>query len=99
MESKETWLDRQTLAKALFCTDRAIQTLKADGTFCGGVHYYAVGNGLKSGGKHVYCLELCREALLLRTAKKAKNKAKAAELKPAETFDINHLGELVSARA
>ena len=36
--------------------------------FKAGTHYYSVGEG-KQRGKHIYNLELCRKALLERTAK------------------------------
>ena len=62
-----------------------------------GVHLYAVGNGTIR-GKHIYSIEDCRAALLERTAELAKKKAKAEQIKPAETYSDSYLNELISRR-
>ena len=95
--SSQTWLDIQQLAEQLCCSDRLIYEMRAELFLKPGVHFYTLGKGTIR-GKHIYCLELCREALLLRTAKKAKQKTKAEQIKTAEIYSESHLRELVSRR-
>ena len=93
----DNWMDIQKLSKALGCSDRTINELKNLGVLIPGVHFYAVGNGTIR-GKHMYSLEDCRAALLERTAELAKKKAKAEQIKPAETYSDSYLNELISRR-
>ena len=65
------WLEIDDLAKGLMCSKKSVYNYRDDGIFVAGVHYYSVGTG-KGRGKHIYCLELCRKALIERTKKKAK---------------------------
>ena len=58
-----------------------------------GVHFYALGN-ISKGGKHIYCVELCRQALLDETAKQAK--AESDKVKAQEVYNQSHLKELVT---
>ena len=68
MSSKETWLEIRELADALFCSVKSVYIYRDKNLFKAGTHYYSVGEG-KQRGKHIYNLELCRKALLERTAK------------------------------
>ncbi len=65
------WLEIDDLAKGLMCSKKSVYNYRDDGIFVAGVHYYSVGTG-KVRGKHIYCLELCRKALIERTKKNAK---------------------------
>ena len=87
--SSQTWLDIQQLAEQLGCSDRLVYEMRSEGLLVPGVDFYTLGKGTIR-GKHIYCLELCREALLLRTAKKTKLKAKAQRIKPTETYNEDH---------
>ena len=60
------WLEIDDLAKGLMCSKKSVYNYRDDGIFVAGVHYYSVGTG-KVRGKHIYCLELCRQALIERT--------------------------------
>ena len=91
-----TWSDIDQLTKQLCCSNRIITDLIKDETFCAGVHYYTLGNSVSKGAKRIFCLELCREALLKKTAELAKQKSK--EVKGQETYNESHLRELVSRR-
>jgi hypothetical protein len=87
-----TWLPIDQLASQLHCGERTVDELRADGVFRPGTHFYAVGKGQRR-GKFVYCLELCRAALLERTAQlEAERKAK---VEAAVTYDAGHLDELL----
>ena len=95
--SSQTWLDIQQLAEQLGCSDRLVYEMRSEGLLVPGVDFYTLGKGTIR-GKHIYCLELCRKALLLRTAEKTKLKASAEQIKPAETYSDSYLKELISRR-
>ena len=84
-----TWLTAEDLAAQLHCSERQIHQLKADGLFKPGEHYYAIGGG--SRGRHVYALELCRQALLDQT----KKQKVLARSKKRATYDKDHLDQLI----
>ena len=84
-----TWLTAEDLAAQLHCSERQIHQLKADGLFKPGVHYYAIGGGTR--GRHVYALELCRQALLDQT----KKQETLARSKKRATYDKDHVDQLV----
>ncbi|QCH14372.1 hypothetical protein CB0101_05010 [Synechococcus sp. CB0101] len=87
-----TWLPIEQLAEQLVCGERTVDTLRSEGIFKAGEHYYAVGSGKKR-PKFVYCLESCRAALLKRTAElEAERKATVED---AVTYDEEHLEELI----
>ena len=87
-----TWLPIDQLADQLLCSERNVDTLRSEGIFKAGVHFYSIGAG-KQRGKFVYCLEACRAALLQRTADlEAGRKAK---VDAAVTYDEEHLEELI----
>jgi hypothetical protein len=87
-----TWLPIERLAEQLVCGERTVDTLRSEGIFKAGEHYYAVGSGKKR-PKFVYCLESCRAALLKRTAElEAERKAMVED---AVTYDEEHLEELI----
>ena len=71
------WLEIHDLAEGLKCSIKSVYNYRDDGIFVAGVHYYSVGNG-KVRGKHIYCLELCRQALIERT-KRQQQKVEKAE--------------------
>ena len=56
--------------------------------FKAGTHYYSVGEG-KQRGKHIYNLELCRKALLERTAKESRNN---------ETYDQREIRKIIDRK-
>ncbi len=87
-----TWLPIDQLSEQLLCSERTIDTLRADGVFIPGTHFYAVGNG-KQRGKFIYSLEGCRAALLQRTADHAHQRVAAVDA--ATTYDEGHLDELL----
>ena len=68
MSQTSTWLEIRELAEALFCSVKSVYIYRDKNLFKAGTHYYSVGEG-KQRGKHIYNLELCRKALLERTAK------------------------------
>ena len=68
MSQNHTWLEIRELAEALFCSVKSVYIYRDKNLFKAGTHYYSVGEG-KQRGKHIYNLELCRKALLERTAK------------------------------
>ena len=88
--SSNTWVEIGSLTEQLLCSSKIIYELKKSGVFQPGVHFYTLGD-LK--GKHVYCVELCRQALLEKTADLAKKKSKNILNK--ETYNEAHLEELV----
>ena len=57
--------------------------------FKAGTHYYSVGEG-KQRGKHIYNLELCRKALLERTAKNTRLN---------ETYDEREIRKIIDRKA
>ena len=91
MKESPTWIKIDPLSEQLQCSKRTIYDLKTDNVLRAGVHYYAVGKGT---ARHVYNLDLCREALLEETAKRAKLEAK--KIKATETYTDSHRQELVS---
>ena len=95
MNLNYTWSDIDQLTKQLCCSNRIITDLIKDETFCAGVHYYTLGNSVSKGAKRIFCLELCREALLKKTAELAKQKSN--EIKEQETYNESHLKELVAS--
>lgn len=84
-----TWLTADDLAAQLHCSERQLHQLKADGLFKPGEHYYAIGGGTR--GRHVYALELCRQALLDQT----KKQKLLARSKKRATYDKDHLDQLI----
>ena len=78
------------LAEQLGCSERTIHHLKASGVLQAGHHYYAPTGSLR--GKHHFHLERVRETLLERTAEAVKARA----LKSPETYDREHLQQLVN---
>ena len=56
--------------------------------FRAGTHYYSVGEG-KQRGKHIYNLELCRKALLERTAK---------DTRLNETYDEREIRKIIDRK-
>ena len=96
MNPNYTWLDIDQLAEQLCCSNRIITDRIKDEIFCAGSAYYTLGNSVSKGAKRIFCLELCREALLRKTAELAKQKSK--EVKGQETYNESHLRELVSRR-
>ena len=97
MNPNYTWLDIDQLRKELCCSNRTISDLIEREIFCGGVQFYTLGNSVSKGAKRIFCLELCREALLKKTAELAKQKSKV--VKGQETYNESHLKELVNAGA
>ena len=91
MNQRQTWSDVNSLAEELKCSPRTIYDLKTDNVLQAGVHYYAVGKGT---ARHVYNVDLCRDALLEETAKRAKIEAK--KIKATETYNESHRKELVA---
>ena len=87
-----TWLLIEQLAEQLVCGERTVDTLRSEGIFKAGEHYYAVGAGKKR-PKFVYCLESCRAALLERTAELEAERKAMVEV--AFTYDEEHLEELI----
>ena len=86
------WLPMSQLAEQLGCSERTIHLLKASGILQPGHHYYAATGSLR--GKHHFHLERVRETLLKRTAEAVK----ARELKSPETYDHEHLRQLVEKK-
>lgn len=89
----ETWIEADALAEELHCSKRQLEEFKAQRIFKPGHHFYGIGINGRRGGKHVYCLERCRETLLSRTAAKAAAERKAA--KAITTYDTEHLDQLI----
>ena len=88
MSSKETWLEIRELADALFCSVKSVYIYRDKNLFRAGTHYYSVGEG-KQRGKHIYNLELCRKALLERTAKESRNN---------ETYDQREIRKIIDRK-
>ena len=93
MNPNLTWVEIAQLREHLLCSEKVIYAAKKIGILKAGEHFYCLGN-ISKGGKHIYCVELCRQALLEQTAKQAK--AQSEKLKSQETYNSNHLKELVS---
>ena len=91
MKDRPIWIRIDPLSDELQCSKRTIYDLKTDNVLRAGVHYYAVGKGT---ARHVYNLDLCREALLEETAKRAK--LEANKIKESETYNESHRQELVA---
>ena len=89
MSSKETWLEIRELAEALFCSVKSVYIYRDKNLFKAGIHYYSVGEG-KQRGKHIYNLELCRKALLERTAK---------DTRLNETYDEREIRKIIDRKA
>ena len=89
------WVEIAQLCEYLCCSEKVIYGLKRNGELKGGEHFYSLSRNISSGGKHIYCVELCRQALLDQTAKQAK--AESKKLKDQETYNESHLKELVAS--
>ena len=94
MNPNLTWTEIGPLCEQLFCSPKAIYSAKRLEVLQAGVHFYALGN-ISKGGKHIYCVELCRQALLDQTAKQAK--AESDKIKNQETYQESHLKELIGS--
>ena len=88
MSSKETWLEIRELAEALFCSVKSVYIYRDKNLFKAGTHYYSVGEG-KQRGKHIYNLDLCRKALLERTAKESRIN---------ETYDQREIRKIIDRK-
>ena len=93
MNPNLTWVEIGPLCKHLLCSDKVIYAAKRNDLLKAGEHFYCLGN-ISAGGKHIYCVELCRQALLDQTAKLAK--AESEKIKATETYNDSHLKELVA---
>ena len=82
------WLEIDDLAKGLMCSKKSVYNYRDDGIFVAGVHYYSVGTG-KVRGKHIYCLELCRQALIERT------KRQQQKIEKAETYSKEEISKRI----
>ena len=88
MTQNSTWLEIRELADALFCSVKSIYIYRDKNLFKAGTHYYSVGEG-KHRGKHIYNLELCRKALLERTAK---------DTRLNETYDNKEIKKIIDRK-
>ena len=88
MSQNHTWLEIRELAEALFCSVKSIYIYRDKNLFKAGTHYYSVGEG-KQRGKHIYNLELCRKALLERTAK---------DTRLNETYDEREIRKIIDRK-
>ena len=88
MSSKETWLEIRQLAEELFCSIKSVYIYRDKNLFKAGTHYYSVGEG-KQRGKHIYNLDLCRKALLERTAK---------DTRLNETYDEREIRKIIDRK-
>ena len=89
MSQNHTWLEIRKLAEALFCSVKSVYIYRDKNLFKAGTHYYSVGEG-KQRGKHIYNLELCRKALLERTAK---------DTRLNETYDEREIRKIIDRKA
>ncbi len=89
MSQTSTWLEIRELAEALFCSVKSVYIYRDKNLFKAGTHYYSVGEG-KQRGKHIYNLELCRKALLERTAK---------DTRLNETYDEREIRKIIDRKA
>ena len=94
MNPNLTWTEIGPLCEQLFCSPKVIYSAKRLEVLKAGVHFYALGN-ISKGGKHIYCVELCRQALLDQTAKQAK--AESEKVKAQEVYNQSHLNELATS--
>ena len=94
MNPNLTWVEITELCKHLLCSEKVIYSAKRLEVLKAGEHFYALGN-ISKGGKHIYCVELCRQALLDQTAKQAK--AESDKIKNQETYQESHLKELIGS--
>ena len=94
MNPNLNWVEIAQLREHLLCSEKVIYAAKRLGVLKAGVHFYALGN-ISKGGKHIYCVELCRQALLDETAKQAS--AVSDKIKSQECYQESHLKELVSS--
>ena len=88
MSQNHTWLEIRELAEALFCSVKSVYIYRDKNLFKAGTHYYSVGEG-KQRGKHIYNLELCRKALLERTAK---------DTRLNETYDEKEIRKIIDRK-
>ena len=88
MSQTSTWLEIRELAEALFCSVKSVYIYRDKNLFKAGTHYYSVGEG-KQRGKYIYNLELCRKALLERTAKESRNN---------ETYDQREIRKIIDRK-
>ena len=88
MSQTSTWLGIRELAEALFCSVKSVYIYRDKNLFKAGKHYYSVGEG-KQRGKHIYNLELCRKALLERTAK---------DTRLYETYDEREIRKIIDRK-
>ena len=88
MSQNHTWLEIRELAEALFCSVKSVYIYRDKNLFKACTHYYSVGEG-KQRGKHIYNLELCRKALLERTAKESRNN---------ETYDQREIRKIIDRK-
>ena len=89
MSPTSTWLEIRELAEALFCSVKSVYIYRDKNLFKAGTHYYSVGEG-KQRGKHIYNLELCRKALLERTAK---------DTRLNETYDEREIRKIIDRKS
>ena len=89
MSQNHTWLEIRELAEALYCSVKSVYIYRDKNLFKAGTHYYSVGEG-KQRGKHIYNLELCRKALLERTAK---------DTRLNETYDEREIRKIIDRKA
>ena len=89
MSQTSTWLEIRELAEALFCSVKSVYIYRDKNLFKAGTHYYSVGEG-KRRGKHIYNLELCRKALLERTAK---------DTRLNETYDEREIRKIIDRKS
>ena len=89
MSQNHTWLEIRELAEALYCSVKSVYVYRDKNLFKAGTHYYSVGEG-KQRGKHIYNLELCRKALLERTAK---------DTRLNETYDEREIRKIIDRKA
>ena len=88
MSQNHTWLEIRELAEALYCSVKSVYIYRDKNLFKAGTHYYSVGEG-KLRGKHIYNLELCRKALLERTAKDSRSN---------ETYDHREIKKIIDRK-
>ena len=86
--SNYNWLEIHDLAEGLKCSIKSVYNYRDDGIFVAGVHYYSVGTG-QVRGKHIYCLELCRQALIERT------KRQQQKIEKAETYSKEEISKRI----
>ena len=89
-----TWVELPQLLEHLCCSESVIYALKRNNVIKAGTHFYSLSKQISKGGKHIYCVELIRQTLLDQTAAEAK--AASRKIKKQETYNDNHIKELVS---